>query len=118
MGIQNRSKLMSRGLGKREREIFVSLTDKPTPIGGASRSDRVANRRAARSLERRGLADVFLFWNETRTNVVVCAVTVGAMNADGQMWKSLSVACAPEGARATQNKRPRMQGSLRTIAEK
>src|SRR5438046_2545546 len=110
---------MSRGLGKREREILAQLTESPKPIGGATRSERVSNRRAARSLERRGLADVFVFWNLEHTHGVVCAVRAGAVTEDGKTWKSLNVACAPPpGAQATVTKRMRLQGSLRSLAEK
>jgi hypothetical protein len=107
---------MSRGLGKRERAILSTLTDRPIELGGATRAERVANRRAARSLERRGVADVFMLWNDGHTRGLVHVVRAGATMKDGRTWKSVNVACVPPGARAT-HKRQRFLGSLRTIAE-
>ena len=107
---------MSRGLGKREREILTQLTDRPMPLGGQTRSERVAIRRAAKSLERRGLADLFVLWNASNTGGETWIVQAGAVTKDGRPWKSLSVASAPTGALAT-HKRPRLRGSIRNTAE-
>lgn len=68
---------MSRGLGKVERELLAEIGEHGTyvpvtkPDWGASRNE--ARRRAARSLEAKGLVGVYMVKGNRRRHMVACA---------------------------------------------